>query len=140
MLSFASGPAEATHDLERLITKFGMIVIETEGLLLHPRLVGKGEFGKGLVLTSTAPGTVSVAELLIEYFGTQVAGVAVNQTYRYSVENGTWVRAPAPDDCPGNDAARHEHLLAMASYLPSMIAADEFRGTGVLERTHSTLT
>ena len=139
LLSFATGPAEATNELERLVEKLGTVVIETEGLLLRPNLVGKAEFGKGVVLASTEPGTISVSELVVEYLGTRVAGVAVNLAYRYRAEGGAWVRTAAAEDCPCGDDARHDHLLAMASYLPSMVAEGNFRETGARDMTHSSI-
>jgi hypothetical protein len=138
-LSYATGSPTGVVSpaLDELVFRHGTVVLETDGLLMHPQLVGRPEFGKGVVLASAAEGTVEVSELIVEHPGTAVTLVAVNRGYKYRRAGERLKRVPSIDDCTCKDAARHEHLLSMATCLPAMSTRGDFKATAPNEVTHT---
>jgi hypothetical protein len=98
------------------------VVFEIDNLVRQPGQLTT-EYVKGVSVTRCDDGRFCVADFVIDHPGQRITGCGMNMGWHYRVgDNEVWCRVPSDDDCPCDNASRHEHHLSALEIVETYLA------------------
>ena len=116
---------DLTH-VNRVLDEYGRFFIEVDGLIRVIEMPEPHTFEKGVYVSKTESGLISVAALTIDHPSNVVTGIGVDVGWFYKYENGLWVTVEHEEKCPCNNDLRHELHFSLLNMLNEGIQDNAF--------------
>lgn len=100
-----------------ILNKYDSFIIELDGLIRVIEDKSEYEYEKGIYVKKENEGLISVSGVIVDHPGHVVAGMAIITGWFYSVENGIWKHVVHKEQCPCNNALRHELQFSLLRIL-----------------------